>query len=271
LNQSVGPANPNSYLNYLDGSQIVNDKPVNTFYSYQFNGLDHLKGYPTFKNDSPDDWKNYATMNRDLVYQQVMAPSGNRIPTIQGGISNIFTYKNFGLSFNLAYSFGSKVRLFKLYTGPDKVPFTNASSTPLPESNVNRVFIGRWRQPGDEAFTNIPAILSDVDFNRTRQHGSGGQPYQYADNIWQMYDNSDLRVASGNFVKLKTMTFRYMLPDQLLSRWRLKAATILLSGTNLYTFASKELHGQDPEQNSFDGSIQQAPRPTYSFGIDVSF
>lgn len=271
LNQSVGPANPNSYLNYLNGSQIINDKPVNTFYSYQFNGLDHLKGYPTFKNDSPDDWKNYVTMNRDQVYQQVMAPSGNRIPTIQGGISNIFTYKNFGLSFNLTYSFGSKVRLFKLYTGPDKIPFNVASSTPLPESNVNRVFIGRWRQPGDEAFTNIPAILSDVDFNRTRQHGSGGQPYQYADNIWQMYDNSDIRVASGNFVKLKTMTFRYMLPDQLLSRWRLKAATILLSGTNLYTFASKELHGQDPEQNSFDGSIQQAPRPTYSFGIDVSF
>lgn len=271
LNQSVGTSNANNYTSYLNGSQIINGKPVNTFYSYQFVGLDPLKGYPVFANDDNAARAKYVTMNRDMVYQSVMVPSGNRIPTIQGGISNIFTYKNFGLSFNLTYSVGSKVRLFKLYTGPDKSPSNVASPAPLPEQNVNAVFVNRWRQKGDELYTNIPAILSDLDYNRTRTHASVGQPYQYADNIWQMYDNSDLRVVSGNFIKLKTMTFRYMVPNEMLRRLRMKAATILLSGTNMYTIADKELKGQDPEQNSFNGTIQLAPRPTFSFGIDVSF
>ncbi|MEI3422361.1 MAG: hypothetical protein V8R91_15610 [Butyricimonas faecihominis] len=38
-----------TYTNYVNGSVITNGKPVNTFYSYQFDKLD-ANGYPTFKN-----------------------------------------------------------------------------------------------------------------------------------------------------------------------------------------------------------------------------
>lgn len=41
---------------------------------------------------------------------------------------------------NLAYSLGSKVRLFKLFD----------SNTFLPENNVRREFVKRWRKTGDE-------------------------------------------------------------------------------------------------------------------------
>lgn len=272
LNQSVGVSNKNTYSSYLKGAQIINDKAVNTFYSYQFNGLDHQKGNPTFKNDDESNRDKYAKMSVDQVYQQVMAPSGNRIPTIQGGISNSFSYHNFSLSFNLAYSLGSRIRLMKLYTGTDQ-KVTQPSAAPLPEKNVNRDFLRRWRKPGDEANTDIPGLLSGNDYARTLTHWSVGEtfPYQYADNMWQMYDNSDVRIASGNFLKLKTMNFRYSLPENLLRRCGMKSASLMLAGTNLYTFASKKLEGQDPEQVSFDNTIQLSARPTYSFGIDVSF
>ena len=271
LNQNVGVSNANTYAAYLKGAQIINNKAVNSFYSYQFNGLDHEKGNPTFKNDGPDDAAKYKNESVDQVYQQVMAPSGNRIPTIQGGVSNIFSYGNFAFSFNLAYSLGSKIRLQKLYTGADNNSIMYGTAAPLPERNVSRVFLRRWRKPGDETSTDIPGLMSGNDYSRTLTHASKGQPYQYADNMWQMYDNSDIRVVSGNYLKLKTMNFRYLLPDRLLKRANMKAASIMLSGTNLYTFASKKLEGQDPEQTGFDNSIQLSARPTYSFGIDVSF
>lgn len=271
LNQSVGVSNVNTFDAYLKGGQIINNKAVNTFYSYQFNGLDHATGIPTFKNDGAVDAAKYKTENTDQVYQQVMAPSGNRIPTLQGGISNFFSYRNFSLSFNLSYSIGSKVRLMKLYTGANNSSILYSTAAPLPEQNVNRAFLDRWRQPGDEKTTNIPGLLNGYAYQATMTHSSTGQPYQYANNIWQMYDNSDIRVASGDFVKLKTLDFRYALPDNLLKKSGIKAASVTLAGTNLYTFASKKLQGQDPEQAGFNDIIQLSSRPTFSFGIDLSF
>ena len=277
LNLSQGLTNPNSYKSYLRGSQIINEHPVNSFYSYRFEGLDAAKGYPVFTGASADDQKAYAGMTRDQVYQTVMTPSGNRIPTIQGGILNVFSYKQFALSVNLTYSLGSKVRLAALYTGANgPTGYINgaaslSTSAPLPAQNVNRVMLDRWRRPGDEQHTNIPGLLSQTDFSRHTNDASLGTAWQYADNIWQMYDNADIRIASGNFLKIKTMNFRYTLSDELIKRWRMKGASVIVGGTNLYTFASKKLMGQDPEQSGFDpANVQLSPRPTYSFGIDVS-
>ncbi len=271
LNQSVGVSNANTFTNYLNGSQIINNKAVNTFYSYQFNALDHNKGYPTFKHDGTTDAATYAKENIDQVYQTVMAPSGNRIPTLQGGISNNFSYRNFALGFNLAYSFGSRVRMLKLYTGANSTAILFGTAAPLPEQNVNKAFLNRWRKPGDEAFTNIPGLLSGDDYSRSITHPSTGQPWQYANNMWQMFDNSDIRVASGNFVKIKTVNFRYTLDDAVVKKIGCKSAYIMLSGLNLYTFASRKLQGQDPEQAGFGDTMQLSARPSYSFNIDVTF
>lgn len=271
LNQSVGVSNPNTYANYLNSTQIINGKAINSFYSYQFNGLNHLKGYPTFKYDGAADAVIYRTETPDQVYQTVLAPSGNRIPTLQGGVNNYFAYRGFSLSFNLAYSFGSRVRLTKLYSGANSTAVLYGTAAPLPEQNVNAVFLNRWRKPGDEQFTNIPGLLSGADYAGTLTHPSTGQTYQYAYNMWQMYDNSDIRTASGDFVKIKTMNLRYALPDRMVKRAGFKSASVMLSGVNLYTFASKELQGQDPEQTGFTDTIQMPARPTYSLGIDLSF
>jgi len=277
LNLSQGLTNPNSYKSYLRGAQIIDQHAVNSFYSYKFAGLDPQKGYPVFTGASADDQKAYAGMTRDQVYQAVMTPSGNRIPTIQGGILNVFSYHQFALSVNLTYSLGSKVRLAALYTGANgPTGYINGSATlstavPLPAQNVNKVMLDRWRRPGDEQHTNIPGLLSQTDFGKHTYDASLGTAWQYSDNIWQMYDNADIRVASGNYLKIKTMNFRYTLSDELMKRWKMKGASIIIGGTNLYTFASKKLMGQDPEQSGFDpANVQLSPRPTYSFGIDVS-
>lgn len=270
-NVNQATANSNTYTNYLSGNQVISGKAINTFYSYQFAGLSPVNGKPLFYNDDQANALKLKGMTVDQVYQYVMAPTGNRVPTIQGGLSNSFSYNRFSLSFNLSYSFGSKVRLMKLFQNNYDTNSAISTAAALPESNVNKALLNRWQKPGDELSTNIPGILNSSDYSLLRNHWSTGQPYQYAYNLWQMYDNSDLRTASGDFVKIKTWSFRYMLSDKLCKRAGLKMASISIAGTNLYTFASKALNGQDPEQAGFSNTTQLSTRPTFSMGIDISF
>lgn len=262
-NQNVGVSNQNTYYNYLNGTQIINNKAVNTFYSYQFIGLDHNTGIPLYANDDKTGGDRLKTMSPDQIYQEVLVPSGSRIPTIQGGISNYLAYYGFSLRFNLVYSVGSKIRLPQLYE--------NGGTAPLPELNANIAFVNRWRQPGDEAFTNIPAVLAGDKYVSARQHWSSGQSYQYATSIWQMYDNSTVRVASGNYLKLRTLDLRYQIPEKYLRKIKMNAASLNFSAMNLFTIASKKLDGLDPENVGFGSTMQMPSRPSFSFGVDVSF
>lgn len=269
--QNIGETNANLYNDYLQGNQIVDGKAANTFYSYRFKGLDPKSGYPTFYDDDPSMAEAYKGMSLDQIINKVMVSSGRRVPIVEGGLLNVFSYKQFSLSFNLSYSIGSKIRLKKLY--PNYEAGENISSAPLPESNADPVFINRWRNPGDETRTNIPAIVqqSVLLSEGLYTHWSLGLPYNYAGSIWEMYDNSDARIVSGNFIKVKTANFRYNFTENFTKRLRLKQTSVMLSGSNLYTFASSKLRGQDPEQGGFDNTIQLSSRPTFSITLDTSF
>ena len=50
----------------------------------------------------------------------------------------------------------------------------------------------------------------------------------------------------------------------------MKAAYVSLSGTNLYTFSSKKLKGQDPEQVTL-GGVSTPPTSSYTLGLDITF
>lgn len=93
-----------------------------------------------------------------------------------------------------------------------------------------------------------------------------------AENIWQMYDYSSARVVSGNYLKIQNIALRYNVPDKFCKKIHMKAAYVSLSGTNLYTFSSKKLKGQDPTtQTGNSSTITQSIRPTYSFSLNVTF
>lgn len=87
-----------------------------------------------------------------------------------------------------------------------------------------------------------------------------------------MYDNSDIRVVSGNYLKLSSVSFRYLFSEKVLKALRLKAAYFELTGTNLFTISAKELKGQDPAtQSGSANTINMSLRPTYSCRINITF
>ena len=70
----------------------------------------------------------------------------------------------------------------------------------------------------------------------------GGSPYD-------MYDNSDIRVVSGNYLKLQSVSFRYNVDEKYAKSVGFKSAYISFTGTDLFTIANKKLKGQDPTQS----------------------
>lgn len=263
-----------TFKNYLDGSVQIAGRPVNTFFSYKFKGLSPEDGRPMFygaEETSMVDGEEvsthdlYTSMDKEEVFAAVMERSGCREPFLQGSISNYFGWRNWGLSVNVSYSVGSKIRLLKMYNKP-------TSAAPGPETNMRGEFVNRWQRPGDELHTNVPGLLTQKEFENTlsRQFWFG-KSYEFADNIWTMYDYSNLRVVSGDYVKLQGLSLRYVVPQRFCSKLALKSAYINLSGSNLYTFCSKKLKGQDPTQSGSSDLINLSVRPMYSFQINLTF
>lgn len=258
------------YTNYLDGTALIEGKPLNSFYSYKFKGLSPEDGRPLFQDIEEELADEYVGLDREEVFRRVMKYSGTRVPVLQGGVNNTFSYKRMTLSINFAYSFGSKIRLLQLYGANSN----GTTVAPLPERNARREFVRRWRYPGDENHTNIPGLLPNDRYSATLRPWWREGDYNaisFAENIWQMYDNSTIRTVSGNYLKLQSFVFNYTLPDSFCKKLSLKSAHIGFSGSNIFTVCSSKLKGQDPSQSGTTDRINLSIRPSYSVNLGITF
>ncbi|GAB7085961.1 SusC/RagA family TonB-linked outer membrane protein [Marinifilum fragile] len=240
---------------YLSGSIYRTNFPTSGFFSYQFDGLDE-NGLPTFVGlegdyDTPDE-----QLKAMLVYE------GSRVPLYYGSFGTQIRYGNLRLSANFNYKLGYKTRLLKLYNGSQNVPYTY--------DNMSSTFVNRWRQPGDEQYTNIPGLSSD----NLGIVGSDVEFYDYVlpsgqNNGWYMYDMSDARVVKGDHIRLSSITLSYNMPKKLIDKAGIKNMTVGLQASNVAVWAfDKKLKGQDPEQVN---SVGMPSLPTYSLSLNLSF
>ena len=87
-----------------------------------------------------------------------------------------------------------------------------------------------------------------------------------------MYDNSNIRVASGNYLKMQSLSLRYQFTDDFCRKLLLKSAHVGFACTNLFMICDKKLKGQDPAtQWGTAPQLSTSLRPTFSFSLNVSF
>lgn len=263
-----------TYNDFLSGAAPVNGKSVNTFYSYRFKSLDPTYGFPVFYGTELDNKAalsaKYNKMSKEEIFSIVMAESGRREPVLQGGINNSFVLGNWTLNLTLTYSIGNKIRLLQIASG------NYGTFRPGSQQNLRKEFTERWRYPGDEKFTNIPAIQGAPGAVNFDEYAWWlGSPYNvttsFAKDYYQMYDFSDLRVVKGDYLKLQYVSLSYRFTDALCKQLNIKGATALVSGTNLVTFADKALRGQDPSQSGSAPNINLSIRPVYALNLNISF
>lgn len=240
-----------NHINFLNGSSdrpLKQGYPLSAFWSYEFTGLNPKNGYPTFKHTTYDDVDGDGSVDPTtfLVY------SGQSEPDFSGGFNTRIRWKGFNLGIDFAASFGAQKRL------PN--PYSTFTYGKMPDifSNLSKELNNRWKQPGDEAHTNIPALYTSIKdlYNLNLPNG-------LFDNIYSMWAQSNVRVADASFLRCTQISLSYSFPQNICKKIRLSHIQISANINNLFVIASKDWKGYDPELGN---SIQ--PR-MYSLGLSL--
>lgn len=223
----------------------------NALYSFDFSGLNEF-GVPTFNLGEDVDPISGIDFQATEDILDFLVYEGPSLPTITGGLSNNFKYKNWDFSFFVSFSGGNNIRLDPAYSSR----YTDLSVFP-------REFVNRWQQPGDENITSIPAIPS---LSLIQSVGNTNITRAY-----NAYNYSTARVADGDFVRMKNISIGYTFDGNTLKNLGLNSLRFNLQGTNLFLFYSDDkLGGQDPEFFNSGGVASPITR-SYTFTLNVGF
>ncbi|MEI7421035.1 MAG: SusC/RagA family TonB-linked outer membrane protein [Prolixibacteraceae bacterium] len=177
---------------------------------------------------------------RDIVYL------GNGIPKLTGGFGPSITFKN-----NLKIS-----AFFNYRWGYQLINGTKMNTTNMyGYNNQSTAVLRRWRNPGD--VTDMPRALYNSGYN------------------WL---GSDRYVEDASFIRLRSVTLRYNLPQAYLKKINMKVVSFYVTAENLFTWT--KYTGQDPDVSSsrdnnplsynVDNSITP-PGKTILMGVTVGF
>lgn len=242
-----------THTDFLHGNHdrpLKNGYPLSAFWSYKFTGLNGTNGYPTFEHATYDAVDGDPTIDPTtfLVY------SGQSEPYFTGGFNTRLRWKNFNFGADFALILGSKKRL------PN--PYSTFTGGKMPDifGNLSKELNDRWKKPGDEANTNIPALYTSV-----RDLYNLNLPNGLFDNIYSMWANSDARVADASFLRCTQISLSYNLPRNLCKKVGMSRIQLSANINNLFVIASDDWKGYDPELGY---TIQ--PR-VYSMGLSLGF
>ncbi len=220
-------------------------KPFNSIYGFEYAGVDPQTGKQLFYKNTGDDPR--ATTTKTTEAEQVNL--GKVDPTVQGGLTNTFTYKGIDLGFTFTYTFGGH-----LY---DNARWINADgSANNYNGNVPSYYklSDTWQKPGDNV--RLPQFV----YGNTNVQSSR----------W-MY--------STDHVRLKNVTLGYTLPRNWLNKLNVGKVRLYASAVNLFTLKSSNLIvdpevpvDPDPARRAIGVvTFQTPPLRTVTFGLDITF
>jgi TonB-linked SusC/RagA family outer membrane protein len=196
-------------------------------------------------NIKPGDVKTRDLNGDGVVNTADFTVIGNPNPDFTGGFSNNFTYRGFDLNIFFQYSYGNDV------FNANRVTFEGGMTLPA-NTNMYATFANRWTP------TN-----TNTDINRLG--GNDGIEYQ-----------TNRVIEDGSFLRLKTVSFGYNLPEKLLKFAHIKSLRVYTSAQNLYTWTNYT--GLDPEVSiqytnltpGYDYSAYPRAK-TIIFGLNATF
>lgn len=238
----------NDFLNNNGQRLLKKGYPLDGFWSYSFAGLSAETGYPTFNNmefETPDKAIDPTTF---LVY------TGERNPYFTGGLNTRVRYKNLTLGADFSLLVGSKKRLPNPYEN-----FANGK-IPDPYNNLSKTLNKRWKKPGDEQYTNIPALYTAVDDSYNMDLPDGTR-----ESIYSMWANSDALIADASFLRCTQLSLSWNMARELCAKFGATSFSISANVNNVFVIASKRFNGFDPELG--DSVMPKI----FSFGLSVGF
>ncbi|UTA67552.1 SusC/RagA family TonB-linked outer membrane protein [Emticicia sp. 21SJ11W-3] len=159
----------------------VKGQPVYALYSYAWAGLDPFTGDPQGYLEGQVS-KNYTAIRNaapaTLVYH------GSAVPEHFGSIRNTLSYKNISISANVVYKLG-------YYFRRSTIHYANLFSTWQHHAD----YAQRWKEPGDEALTQVPSLV-----------------YPNVSNRDAFYNYAATLVEKGDHLRLQDINLSYDFP-----------------------------------------------------------
>lgn len=227
----------NTAVTYINGTSPIEGKPLSYMYSYRWAGLSE-KGNPRVYNAKNEivDWSaSEMTDKNALLYE------GTLTPPVYGGIMFRLGYKGLALIPQFTFKAGHVLRLpvtrMDLYGG------------------VLNTISQRWQKPGDEEFTDIPRVYDN---------STGSSKWN------NYYRNADINVTDASFMRLRSLTVSYDLPNQYLKNI-FTGANITLQGNNLWLWTANK-NDIDPDYyNLRTGTFGFPPVKNLVFSLNLTF
>ena len=255
LDDRTAKADAVNHTDFLSGNSsrpLKKGKPLAAFWSFSFDGLDPENGYPLFNYIDNNAKEAYGSQDVDplsfLVY------SGSSEPVFDGGLNTRLRWKGLSVGANFAVALGAKKRL------PNPYSSFSQGKIPSPFSNISKTLNKRWKKPGNETSTHIPAIYTSVEdlYNLYL-------PNELFMSRYDMWASSDVMVVDASYLRCTQGSLAYNFPRKLYSKIGLSSLSVNANVNNLFVIASKKWNGYDPELGS---SI--TPK-VYSLGLSVGF
>jgi len=223
---------------YCEGGYLrsVPGRPPYGVYSFKYLGLDNA-GNPTgILNDH--DSKDYSKILTEEGYRSLRY-HGRSTPAIFGSLSNEFVWRQFNLSISILYK-------LKYYYRRHSI-FYNDTYKGIDQGSKD--FAGRWKEPGDEVFTNIPSMIFPINNDRDL-----------------FYKYSEVLIEKGDHIRLQFVHLNYSLNPAWFKKSPFNACSLYINASNLGILWRAGNPGVDPDQTA--GYLTRAQ---LSIGVRGSF
>ena len=234
------PDTPSSMVNY----EYWEGYPYGTVFGYRWAGLDPTDGMPRVY----DSKGNVVRSIGDIDNLNAVPYMGTTIPPIFGSLNNSLRYRGFEFSFMFIFNCGHVMR-----------NDINSFYTRRFESDLHNDFALRWRRPGDEKKTNVPAYykLNDTSVNEN--------------DVQMLYKYADINVLNASYIKLRDISLTYHLPAKACKAIKARNASFMIQASDLLLIPFNK-EGIDPEAFYLaGGSRGDRFRPYFTAGLNVEF
>ena len=223
---------------------ITSGYPLDNLFVYRWAGLDN-KGQSQIYTADGTILSSTSTVTlkpEDRVY------AGRTTAPYFGGFINTVNYKSFTLLVRATYNLGNKFLIQNI----------NSSNYPNSASSqgllaTSQALVNRWRNPGDEAFTDVPG-LTGVNFNSINR-----------------YIYSDLNVRDAGNIRLQQVSLNYSVPQYLLRATPfIKRLNVGATVSNLGLLWAANKEGIDPDYQMTGTYTNLPPTRNYVLTLNLS-
>lgn len=227
---------------------IIVGEALGVMYGYRQDGIyQTLEEIPQSQRDQgvrPGD-VNFADLDGNGIINSVdREVIGSAMPTFNGGLTNSFTFDDFDVSLFTTFAVGNDIA-------------------------------AAWRNGLDHMGARDYNALADTYYERWTGPGTSNSVPRITKSAYNL-KNSSYFVEDASYLRIKSLTLGYRLPQHWVNRIGLNNVRVFATGVNLYTFTGYS--GYDPEASmntdarSFGVDNLVTPQPrSFMVGLNVNF